>query len=638
MTRVRSRSPPRSKALSPPRYADSKESLLLQHPEESSDDHSSDQEDGKDGFTIQNRRIRKKKKKSKGKDSTQNVETTENVTEATQEVEDSQNIEATQEVEDMDEDVPGAEGGGTTKRQRVEEDAASEDELTRANEEINRLRTLMKEFAANVDANNKKYEEVIAQQKAEIKELNTEIRRMSEKMDARFDELIALQKQLAKKSEKKNPEKTDKKPPVEQPATKKMTTEQTRPPSQKATTSTKEASTQQRKKRKEEFPPLVTLTDEEDATWTSNQEKAMKLAPQVQLPLPEEPVPSTSTDRDALAASSQTDTVSMETNQNEEDAEEAVLPENQVTPYRKPPVIKLQSVSETGAILTIAQGKGIITTNKISRSGRETLIQAKSPDDYRKMTRIVEEYAEAYAAKEKKRLQWIAFPLDEDRKPKLVLRGLPTNTTEKAIQEDMANQYGITCHTARNMSTRVGKRRPLPMFVMTLDQEDVEKAKRVTNLCHMKVVVEDLHKAAGPTQCFNCQGYHHAQNSCHKDPRCVKCGEEHHSKQCQRAREVKATCANCNGSHPANYRGCPRCPTWGRPPPQRSQQRPPPNRRQQATGVSYAQATQGDQPAQNNTPSNRPTLPDEEYLVRMVTNIVTKVVQEVILSTRQAQN
>ncbi|XP_050514898.1 titin homolog [Diabrotica virgifera virgifera] len=214
MTRVRSRSPPRSKALSPPRYADSKESLLLQHPEESSDDHSSDQEDGKDGFTIQNRRIRKKKKKSKGKDSTQNVETTENVTEATQEVEDSQNIEATQEVEDMDEDVPGAEGGGTTKRQRVEEDAASEDELTKANAEINRLRTLMKEFAANVDANNKKYEEVIAQQKAEIKELNTEIRRMSEKMDARFDELIALQKQLAKKSEKKNPEKTDKKPPI----------------------------------------------------------------------------------------------------------------------------------------------------------------------------------------------------------------------------------------------------------------------------------------------------------------------------------------------------------------------------------------------------------------------------------------
>uniref|UniRef100_A0A6P7GQG0 Glutamic acid-rich protein-like n=1 Tax=Diabrotica virgifera virgifera TaxID=50390 RepID=A0A6P7GQG0_DIAVI len=190
-------------------------STAVNHPEESSDDHSSDQEDGKDGFTIQNRRTRKKKKKSKGKDSTQNVETTENVTEATQKVEDSQNIEATQEVEDMDEDVPGAEGGGTTKRQRIEEDAASEDELTKANAEINRLRTLMKEFAANVDANNKKYEEVIAQQKAEIKELNTEIRRMSEKMDARFDELIALQKQLAKKPEKKNPEKTDKKPPLE---------------------------------------------------------------------------------------------------------------------------------------------------------------------------------------------------------------------------------------------------------------------------------------------------------------------------------------------------------------------------------------------------------------------------------------
>ncbi|KAG8226751.1 hypothetical protein J437_LFUL004402 [Ladona fulva] len=41
------------------------------------------------------------------------------------------------------------------------------------------------------------------------------------------------------------------------------------------------------------------------------------------------------------------------------------------------------------------------------------------------------------------------------------------------------------------------------------------------------------------------------------EARCVKCGLSHHSKECSKPISEPAVCANCKGSHPANYRGCP---------------------------------------------------------------------------------
>lgn len=52
-------------------------------------------------------------------------------------------------------------------------------------------------------------------------------------------------------------------------------------------------------------------------------------------------------------------------------------------------------------------------------------------------------------------------------------------------------------------------------------------------------------------------GYGHTKTYCRKTFRCVKCAGQHETKECTRkTRDDKVKCVNCNGDHPANYRGC----------------------------------------------------------------------------------
>lgn len=40
----------------------------------------------------------------------------------------------------------------------------------------------------------------------------------------------------------------------------------------------------------------------------------------------------------------------------------------------------------------------------------------------------------------------------------------------------------------------------------------------------------------------------------------MRCGANHHTAECKKPRDQPAKCANCEGAHPANYRGCPAFP------------------------------------------------------------------------------
>ncbi|GBP98590.1 Nucleic-acid-binding protein from transposon X-element [Eumeta japonica] len=48
----------------------------------------------------------------------------------------------------------------------------------------------------------------------------------------------------------------------------------------------------------------------------------------------------------------------------------------------------------------------------------------------------------------------------------------------------------------------------------------------------------------------------HAKNQCNRPFRCVKCGDDHASTSCLKRPDTEATCANCQGKHPASYKGC----------------------------------------------------------------------------------
>lgn len=72
-----------------------------------------------------------------------------------------------------------------------------------------------------------------------------------------------------------------------------------------------------------------------------------------------------------------------------------------------------------------------------------------------------------------------------------------------------------------------------------------------------RVKFEAPHKKRELPQCTNCQRFGHTKNFCKRHPRCVKCALLHPTSACpikEQTQNVK--CVNCQGNHPASYRGC----------------------------------------------------------------------------------
>ncbi|KAG8233305.1 hypothetical protein J437_LFUL013775 [Ladona fulva] len=85
----------------------------------------------------------------------------------------------------------------------------------------------------------------------------------------------------------------------------------------------------------------------------------------------------------------------------------------------------------------------------------------------------------------------------------------------------------------------------------------VDKFLAIKYICGLKIKIEKFKPPNGPPQCHRCQQYGHVDKACHMPIKCVKCGLDHLSRECNKPISEPAICANCKGNHPANYRGCP---------------------------------------------------------------------------------
>lgn len=170
-------------------------------------------------------------------------------------------------------------------------------------------------------------------------------------------------------------------------------------------------------------------------------------------------------------------------------------------------------------------------------------LQASDTDIFRDVQRTLAEL----------NINFHTFSLPSERTLKVLLRGIPNFYSEDEVKTDL-EILGFNVTLVRQF---LKEGRKLPMYMVTLPcNSDSKEIFNLDSLFYVRIKVEP-YKTSGPSQCFACQGFGHSSSHCNHTARCVKCGDNHTTKSCQKTPDQPPRCCNCNGEHTANYRQCP---------------------------------------------------------------------------------
>lgn len=218
-----------------------------------------------------------------------------------------------------------------------------------------------------------------------------------------------------------------------------------------------------------------------------------------------------------------------------------------------PPIVVTSKVDYFKLQQTLKNSLQILAEGKFSPVGLKLYVSTK--DDFEKLQDylILQKY------------NFYTFPYNTSKVLKVVLKGLPNeSSSEEILTELQSLNYPI--ESVRQLRKRVQDENtglmtwlPMPIWVLTVNQlQDKPDIRQLRSLCYLRVEIEDYISRQGAIQCYKCQGFGHKTHSCHIQPRCVKCGENHDSHSCRKPTSIPAKCANCQGDHPANFRQCPK--------------------------------------------------------------------------------
>lgn len=212
----------------------------------------------------------------------------------------------------------------------------------------------------------------------------------------------------------------------------------------------------------------------------------------------------------------------------------------------KPPPIYIYNVNNYNDMM-----KAIATAINDEQYHTKTLanntvkINVHTADTYRKLTRLLKD----------ENVKFHTYQLKEERSYRIVIR----NIHHSVPLTDIQNELEMKGHKVRNILNvrhRVTKE-PLPLHFVDLEpntnNKDIFDLRYIYNT---KIKVEPPKKNRTIIQCTRCQQYGHSKTYCNNLYSCVKCGAHHDTKICSKSRNTPAKCALCNGSHPANYKGC----------------------------------------------------------------------------------
>ncbi|GFU71114.1 uncharacterized protein TNCV_1216381 [Trichonephila clavipes] len=188
---------------------------------------------------------------------------------------------------------------------------------------------------------------------------------------------------------------------------------------------------------------------------------------------------------------------------------------------------------------------------KFKTSGKYIKLNLDSPEDHKDLVDFMDL---------DKDFQFYVIP-PKDKKPiKIVIKGLPGCTKPEDIINDLEHQGYSDCNCNQLISKRT--KLPLPFYLVTLPRNTENLTIfDIKHVGHMQVRIEG-YSVKGTTQCFNCNDFFHTAANCHMLPRCLKCGKEHLTKNCDiKERQDNPYCINCETyGHTACYTKCPKFP------------------------------------------------------------------------------
>ncbi|GFW81514.1 PRE_C2HC domain-containing protein [Trichonephila clavipes] len=135
--------------------------------------------------------------------------------------------------------------------------------------------------------------------------------------------------------------------------------------------------------------------------------------------------------------------------------------------------------------------------------------------------------------------------------------GLLASTDPEDIKKDLIDQ-GIKIEKVAQLR-QFKTKSPLPIFMIEITRdENVDDIFKIRSCLYMQIKFDPFRKNSRPTQCYNCNFFHHASQNCSMKTRCLKCGGGHRTGQCEiKEKIVNPTCINCNAQgHMASSTEC----------------------------------------------------------------------------------
>lgn len=229
----------------------------------------------------------------------------------------------------------------------------------------------------------------------------------------------------------------------------------------------------------------------------------------------------------------------------EENTNDPVIQDNE-TSGPKPPPIFVSGVEDINPLIEVL--------NNIAKDNY--IIKSLSNDEVKIQPKVSEKYTAIVAALMERKTDFHTYKPKQDRSFRVVLKNLhPSTDVTELSAEIQALGHEVT--HIWNIKQNITKK-SLPMFYVYLKpKENNKEIYNIRSLMYSSVKFEPPHVKRDIPQCMKCQRYGHTKNFCNKSPRCVKCTGSHLTENCARKeRNQEVKCVNCNGDHPANYRGC----------------------------------------------------------------------------------